>query len=129
MNPADIRVLIVDDEEDIREIIRDNFETIGFQVSTCESGNKAIRLFDQGDFNIVVSDIRMNDGDGVDLLKHIKSNNPNFPPVFLISGYSDYERSDLYAYGADGFFSKPFNLDDLRRNVKYALLSREDFWK
>ena len=128
MSNNSMKVLIVDDEQEIRDIIKDNFEAMGFAVSTCESGNKAIEIFDKVGFNMVISDIRMPDGDGVDVLKHVKSKNPNYPAVFLISGYSDYELSELYAFGADGFFAKPFDLDDLKRNVKYALLSRSDFW-
>jgi DNA-binding NtrC family response regulator len=116
-------ILIVDDEEDLRDATVRDFKKKGFHVLTAESGNSAYKVIESQKVDLVVSDIRMPDGDGVFLLKIVCSL-PVKIPVILITGFADYEESDCIAIGALNVFTKPFNRAKLMDSVMDALLKK-----
>lgn len=101
------KVLIVDDEEDLREILKDEFESAGAAVAVAQNGLEAFELAQKTSFDLVVSDIRMPKADGVALLKKIRAVNPKVPVVILISGFNDYSPNQLIEFGAFKILSKP----------------------
>jgi DNA-binding NtrC family response regulator len=115
-------ILIVDDEAEIRTILREVFESQGCRVLEAASGNGAFRLIKAHNIDVVISDIRMSDGNGLDLLRNIKAHHPDRPIVFLITGFSAIE-DEYNVSGAAGIFQKPFDLDDIVSKVADVLLT------
>ena len=106
-------VLVVDDELDLREIVASELEFMGAKVFQAENILKAQNILKEQEINLVISDIRMPGGTGIDLLENIKSHDHPCPPVILITGFADITVEDAFDKGAEALISKPFKLDDL----------------
>jgi DNA-binding NtrC family response regulator len=104
-------VLIVDDEEDLRELFSQVVSFSGFKTKTASGGKEALKLAKENQFDAVLSDIRMPKGDGAELLKELKKIYPNLP-IYIMSGYNDYTTDELLKLGAEKVYSKPFNYED-----------------
>lgn len=115
------KILIVDDEVDICEMMSFTFESQGFETILANDAAEAFELVKSQDPDLVVSDIRMPKGGGMKLLEDIKRHNPKRPLVFLITGYSDKTREEAIAAGAEDVLSKPIKLQDLVERVSRAL--------
>lgn len=113
-------VLIVDDEQDLREVIEMSLQLEGYRTLSAEGGHKALELFEQYKIDAVVTDIRMPAGDGISLLKILTLHHPQ-TPVYIITGYSDYPTSELLNLGAKGVLCKPFELDELHGKLQESL--------
>jgi CheY-like chemotaxis protein len=111
-------ILIVDDEEDLREAIAFDFRKRKFTVLTAKSGNEALGLIERHPIQVVLSDVRMPDGDGLSLLSRIKDRDVNNPPVIFVTGYTDISVEEAYRLGAEAVFAKPFDRDALFAAVK-----------
>jgi CheY-like chemotaxis protein len=109
------KILIIDDEPDLLEIISSEFDLEGANVFQADSVEKAITVLSKNSIDIVISDVRMPFRTGIDLLKYMKDKNVFYPPMILISGYTDVPIQDIYNLGAEGFLVKPFRLEDLIR--------------
>jgi DNA-binding NtrC family response regulator len=105
------RILIVDDDSDLAETLKMQFELSGFYAKSALSGHQALRLFDHQDFDVVLSDIRMPDGDGIELLDSLRANGVKAPFVAM-SGFAkpDWEASNTQPSAR---VSKPFDWQDL----------------
>lgn len=103
------RILVVDDEEMIVEMIAEELSRLGFEVKTALSGPSAKELLDQNpsQFDIVISDLRMPQLDGVTLLRHSKSSFPR-TKFIAMTGNSDMNPDRVIELGADEFVAKPF---------------------
>lgn len=107
------RILVVDDEPDLRDIIGFSLQRMGYQVDTAESGNAAFERFQAGaGYDIVLSDVRMPDGDGVHLLKQLRASGIQVPFLFM-TGFADLTAQEAVQLGAAGLVLKPFSLDEL----------------
>lgn len=105
-------ILCVDDEADILELFRDEFEECGFKVIEASNGKDAFKLFQENKIDCVVSDIRMPGGDGVELVKNIKTTGAGIP-IFLVTGFSDYTSQELSGLGVNAVIFKPFDLEEV----------------
>lgn len=128
MNESQKTILVVDDEPSICEVLSEVLEVSGFKTMTANGGRKAFALLTNQSTDLVVSDIRMPQGDGVELLEEIKRKGSIKPPIFLISGYSEFSPMDLYDRGADAVLSKPIILKDLLKIIHKALKEPEEAW-
>jgi CheY-like chemotaxis protein len=115
------RILIADDEKDLREILADELRYCGCEVSEAENGKAAYATLEKQPFDLIISDIRMPGGDGIELLKAVRARDPKLPPLVLISGYSDITEKEALALGARRVFVKPFNLNELVTEVVAAI--------
>jgi CheY-like chemotaxis protein len=115
------KILIVDDEIDICEMMSFTFDSQGFETFVAHDAAQAFEIVKSKDPDLVVSDIRMPKGGGMKLLEDIKRHNPKKPKVFLITGYSDKTREEALAAGAEDVFAKPIKLQDLIDRVTKAL--------
>ena len=113
-------VLIVDDEPDILELMEEEFRYCGYQTLTAICGNEAIKLLESEKIDIVVSDYKMPNGNGMAVLSHVNQMK-NKPVFFFVSGQADVSTSDAVKAGAKKFFSKPFDLDDLIREIEVVI--------
>ncbi len=111
------KVLVVDDDEVIRDLIISFLSFSGYEVSGAKNGREGLDMVMEQPPDLIISDIHMPRMNGFQLLKEVKEINPNLPVIF-ITGYAHLRRffSDQNAQ-ADGFLEKPFNLDTLKKLV------------
>jgi DNA-binding NtrC family response regulator len=110
---SNVRVLVVDDNSHLRDVISRTLTREGFHVTEAGDGRSAQILLEAGeDFDVIVSDIRMPKMSGIDLLYFVRH---SFDiPVILITAFSELlEMRDAYEIGATGFLTKPFNTMEL----------------
>lgn len=109
----DKKLLIVDDESDLREIIASEFEFLGARVFQAENVKSAQSVLAKNKIDLIISDIRMPGESGIDLVKYVKSKNDDAPPIILITGFADVTIEDAFEFGAEALMNKPFKLEDL----------------
>ncbi len=127
--PDPPRVLIVDDDPDIRDLIEFDFESVGYLVKVAGSAEEAIRKMSEVRFDAIVSDIRMADAGGMALLKEIGKLTPATKPVFVfITGFADISLQEAFHLGVDGFVMKPFGRRAVVDWVRRLLLPPEKRW-
>ncbi len=124
----DAVILVVDDEPTLREAIRFELEMEGAIVSEAGGGREAFEMIKKSAFDLVLSDVRMPDGDGVELLDNIKKLNAMTPVVMLITGFSDLSSEQAYQKGCAGFVSKPFDPEKLVQLIARALKDHPSQW-
>lgn len=105
------------------------FEIFGFQVHLAYSVTEALDAIGANEFDIVISDIRMPEATGDELLKALKSRDVRLPHVFMISGHSDFTLQEVFSLGADGLFPKPFNATTLREAIRRCLMAPAERWR
>ncbi|MDR0513268.1 MAG: sigma-54 dependent transcriptional regulator [Treponema sp.] len=119
------RLLVIDDEKNIREGLAAGLELAGYEVEVAADGNSGFKRFMKGDIDLVISDLRMPGLDGEELLKKILAEISDFP-VIILTGHGTVETAvEAMRLGAWNFLSKPVNLDHLSELVKQALANRE----
>ncbi|MDM8521990.1 response regulator [Desulfococcaceae bacterium HSG8] len=114
------KILLVDDEEDIRDVLDIALSDIGYKVLTAENGEEALRIFRSESPPIVLSDIKMPGMDGIELLGKIKKENSE-TEVIMITGHGDMELAiQCLKHEATDFITKPINDDALEISLKRA---------
>lgn len=117
-------VLLVDDDLNHRNAMAFDFKRKGFCVLHANSGREAWELILIERINLVITDIRMADGDGVELLRRIKDRDPRLPPVILITGYTDLNLADAKDWGAEAVFPKPIDRKGLLMTSRSIVVSQ-----
>lgn len=118
------RILIVDDEEAICELLARMLLREGYSCATANDGKEALNYFYKENFSLIIADIRLPLMNGIELLRIVKSLNPNML-VIMITGYPEIDAmAEAIRLGAYDFILKPFNPDWLIRTVKNALEKR-----
>jgi len=112
------RVLIVDDEQDIRELIKKHLTRENMEVYEADGGEKAVELILQHDFDLVILDIMMGDMDGFEVLRQVKPSKSFLPIMFLSARREDYDKVLGFGLGADDYVTKPFSPAELTARVK-----------
>ena len=118
------RILVVDDEESIREFLEIMLKKEGYEVTTAEDGQKAKEVLLKKSFDMVISDMQMPHVTGIELLKHVKDSYPDV--VFMmITAFGTTETAvDAMKMGAYDYVTKPFKIDEVRLNIHNALRSK-----
>jgi len=120
------KILVVDDEPDIRAVLQDILEDEGYQVDIAEQAHQAMELKTQSSPDLILLDIWMPEMDGVTLLKHWHEQNELNCPVVMMSGHGTVETAvEATRYGAFDFVEKPLSMARLLRTVKSALSSAQ----
>ncbi len=114
------KILVIDDEPSIREMLTIFLEEMGYEAATAESVQTGIASVDTGAFDLVMCDLRLPDGSGLEVLDHARMN-PSAPPFIIITAHTTPRNAlDALRAGATEYLSKPFNVEDLRlilRNI------------
>ncbi len=122
------RILLIDDEEDILEVLSMALRSDGYDVFTAASGEEGIKVFERESPQMVLTDLKMPGMDGLEVLKRIKSSNPD-TEVIVITGHGDMDSAiDALRYGASDFVNKPVRAEALKialMRAKEKLLIRE----
>ena len=110
-------ILLVDDEEIVLETMGDDLREAGFKVVQANNGNEGLRQFKVGRFDLVISDLMMDEMDGFEVLKAIKKISPG-TPVIIITGYPSSKASkDALALGASDIIIKPSSTGEIFRVI------------
>lgn len=121
MDKTPFTILIVDDEEDIREVLEIALMDMGHEVFLAPDGKKALELFEEQHPAIVITDIKMPVMGGIELLKQVKRRSPD-TQVIMITGHGDMDLTiDSLKFGATDFITKPVNVDILEIAVTKAV--------
>jgi two-component system response regulator PilR (NtrC family) len=115
------RILIVDDERSMREMLGILLRREGHEVVTAENGRKAIEFLDQRPFDVVVSDARMPDIDGIQVLRHARSINPSVIAIMITAFGSADLIKGVEQLGVTDYVEKPFNTEVLKFRIRKEL--------
>jgi two-component system response regulator PilR (NtrC family) len=119
------RILVVDDERSMREMLCILLEREGYEAVDAKNGPDALQLFETSLFDLVISDIQMPGMNGIEFLARIKKLAPEIP-VLMITAFATAEQAvDAIKLGAFHYFTKPFNNDEIRALIRNALEKRD----
>lgn len=113
------RILIVDDEEDLCEILRFNLEAEGFLVDTAHSAEEALALDTR--YDLMLLDIMMERMSGIEMVEHMRAEGDNTPVIFLTALGDHDAQLRGFSVGADDYIAKPFSFDTVLARVKAVL--------
>lgn len=121
------RILVVDDEEHILELIKFNLEREGYEVILCDNGEDSIKIIQNGTIDLVVLDLMLPGIDGIEVCKrvHRMDETKNLPIIMLTAKSEEADRVLGLELGADDYVTKPFSVRELVARVK-AVLRRSE---
>lgn len=121
-------ILVADDDPSVLDVCLRTLRRFGYQATGVESGAKAVEFFQDSTYDLVLSDIKMPDVDGLEVLRRVKQIRPDIP-VVLITGFGTLDTAiHAVELGAEGFLLKPFHAEDLHRAVEDAL-AKTRLWR
>jgi two-component system, OmpR family, response regulator len=118
---GEARLLVVDDEETILELLSGSLRFAGFEVQTAASGAEALRAAAASRPDLVLLDVMMPAGDGFEVVRRMRSSGPDVPVIFLTARDGVRERVAGLALGADDYVTKPFSLDEGLERIRAVL--------
>lgn len=122
MDEKDSRILVVDDEQDLCEILKFNLETEGYQVETANSSEEALEK-DIASYNLLLLDVMMGGMSGFQLAKQLKNSEvtAHIPIIFLTARDTENDTVTGFNLGADDYISKPFSIREVMVRVRAVL--------
>ncbi|RLB24247.1 MAG: hypothetical protein DRG76_01935 [Deltaproteobacteria bacterium] len=124
MNIGDTRILVVDDDPEILDIVSSTLSICGYHIETCDSSRKSLLMLNRKDFDLVLLDIIMPEMDGIQIASHMKNNLFN-QEIIIITGEPDQKKIDACReIGIYNFLFKPFSAQQLEYTVYAALYSK-----
>lgn len=118
--PEEFHLLIVDDEEKIRETLKTHFELDDYPVQTAGCGNEALEIVLNSKVDFIISDVRMPNGDGVYLLEKVRELRPDIPVIVMVTGFAEITRDEAVEKGALDLIQKPYSLATIEEMVDKA---------
>ena len=116
----DRKILVVDDEEDIREILQFNLENAGFIVDSAASAEEALKILSP-DYGLVLLDVMMGGMSGYKMAEHLRAENNNVPIIFLTALNAQDDLLTGFSSGADDYITKPFSIQEVIARVRAVL--------
>jgi len=120
-----MRILLVEDEEHIRSLVKLNLELEEFEVIATGNGKDAVKLFHEQHFDLLILDVMLPDMDGFQICEQVRLTNIEVPIIFLTAKDAAADRIAGLKRGADDYLTKPFNLEELLLRV-HNLLRRSN---
>jgi two-component system alkaline phosphatase synthesis response regulator PhoP len=115
---AETRILLVDDEENLVDLIQLNLDLEGYKVKVARDGKEALKLYKEQRFNLVILDIMLPYVDGLQVCETIRLTDKQIPILMLSAKHSGQDRVAGLKAGADDYLVKPFNLEELLLRVQ-----------
>ena len=112
-----LSILVADDEPAIREILMEELTYRGAKVSEVKDGKQAWSALCKSRFDVLLSDVRMPDGNGIELIQKISVELPYKPLIFLCTGYADLSLEEAQKHGVIEIFSKPFDINHISKAI------------
>ena len=119
------RILVIEDERDIAELIRLHLEDLGMSVTVTGDGNTGLRKASGDEWDLIILDLRLPGLDGLEICRRLRQNSSAVPVLILTSKSSELDRVVGLEIGADDYVTKPFSVLELIARVK-AILRRAD---
>ncbi|MBN2333225.1 MAG: sigma-54-dependent Fis family transcriptional regulator [Deltaproteobacteria bacterium] len=119
--PGDGRILLVDDDPTILEVLKIRLESIGYRVADCGTPHEALKLFRGEPFDLVITDLKMEGMDGLALMKEVLAINSDMPVLILTAHGTIDNAVTAMREGAYGYITKPFQTEELAIQVKNAI--------
>lgn len=113
------KILVVDDEENIRELYRDELAEEGYRVEMAEDGIQALAKFESFRPDLVTLDVMMPGMDGIEVLRRIREKNPSVP-VLLLTAFGEFKQ-DFSTWASDAYIVKSADVTELRQTVRKLL--------
>ena len=113
-----MRILLVEDEENIREVVKLNLEIEGYEVITTGNGREAIKYTQEQHFDLLLLDVMLPEINGFQICEQVRLNNREVPIIFLTAKDSAQDKIAGLKKGADDYLTKPFNLEELLLRVQ-----------
>lgn len=126
--PRDTRILLVDDEADFRGVLARSFQRAGYDVVCASNGKEAFEIARGRPVDVIISDIRMPGGDGIELLDRVKELCPATPIILLMSGYAEMTTEEACSKGAEALFCKPLDRKMIQETINQLLTPPEERW-
>ncbi|MCB9060947.1 MAG: response regulator [Halobacteriovoraceae bacterium] len=117
---SNITILVVDDEEQLKETVIMHLELEGFNVLSACNGKEALEVLENNHVDFVLSDIKMPELDGMELTVEIRKKYKEVPVVLLVTGFSKYSEKQALENGALGLVEKPFDMDKIIEMIKQS---------
>jgi len=114
-------ILVVDDELLIRDLLYDFFNNQGWDISIAENGEKALEILNHKNIDLVLTDLKMPNMDGLDLTNHLKETHPEMP-VIIMTGYPSVDSAVLaLRQKVADYIIKPFNINQLYKTIELKI--------
>ena len=113
-----MRILLTEDEENIRKMVQANLEMEGYEVVTASDGKQAIKTHKEQHFDLIILDVMMPEINGFEVCQQIRLTNRDVPIIFLTAKDGVADRIEGLKTGADDYLTKPFNLEELLLRVQ-----------
>lgn len=117
----DIKLLLVEDDDALRFIVKDNLEQNSYKVDVAENGQEAIELFEKNSYHLIILDVMLPRVDGFKVAEHIRKSNENVPIIFLTARSMTEDRITGLTLGGDDYIPKPFSMEELLLKIKIFL--------
>jgi len=119
------KILVVDDEQNMRTGLKDNLEFEGYDVDTANDGEQGLKRIFEGSYNLIILDVMMPKKSGFDVCKEIRKAGMSTPVILLTAKGEEIDKVVGLEIGADDYVTKPFSLRELLARVK-AILRRSE---
>ncbi|MFW6370376.1 MAG: response regulator transcription factor [Bacteroidota bacterium] len=116
-----IKLLLVEDDDALRFIVKDNLEQNGYHVDTAENGQEAIDQFDKNQYQLIILDVMLPKIDGFKVAEHIRKKNEQVPVIFLTARSMTEDKITGLSIGGDDYIPKPFSMEELLLKIKIFL--------
>ena len=116
-----MRILLAEDEENIRDIVKLNLELENFEVVETDNGKEAVNLFHEQHFDLIILDVMMPEMNGFEVCEQIRLSNTSVPVIFLTAKDTSQDRITGLKKGADDYLTKPFTLEELLLRIQNLL--------
>ncbi len=121
MSSTKYKILLVEDDQNLSFIIKDNLIREGFDTVVCDTGENALEVFKSSDFNLCILDIMLPIKDGYTIAKEIRNINEFVPIIFLSAKNQKDDKLNGFNVGADDYMTKPFSIEELIMRIKVFL--------
>jgi DNA-binding response OmpR family regulator len=118
MNTSDYKILLVEDDEALRFIVKDNLEQYNYAVEVAENGEIALELFNKNNFDLILLDVMLPKIDGFQVAKTIRKTNEQIPIIFLTARSMTEDRIIGLTLGGDDYIPKPFSMEELLLKIR-----------
>jgi len=118
-------ILLVEDNNDFREILQESLESSGFHVTAAANANRAREAMNIGKFDLTLLDVRLPDGNGIELMREFRQSDPDMG-IIIMTGYAEVDTAvDAVRLGANDFLKKPFDFDELLVRIGELMKNRQ----
>jgi DNA-binding NtrC family response regulator len=123
------RILIIEDDEEMRSLLRDFFLEEGFEPDSVDNGSEAFRRLAKEHFDLIITDVRMPGLTGLDILPGVKKLQPEVPIIVITAFGSEDVQRRVYERGGTVYLEKPIHFDQLKELIDQMIPPQREIWR